>query len=246
MNTKANTVLITGGGSGIGFETAKLFSHLGNRVIIVGRNKTKLSDAASRLQDTIPIACDVTNEEEVVALMDRISNEFPELNILINNAGKAHRYLAAQEDADTFSKAQEEMATNFLAPVRLTEGLLPLLKRQPQAAIVNISSIVSFAPSVFLPTYSATKAALHSFSQTLRLALSQTKVKVFEVLPPLVDTEFARSLTGFKIPPSEVAGAIIEALEENKYEIHIGFTADLYKLYLDSPEKAIKTLNKLD
>jgi len=246
MNTQGNTVLITGGGSGIGFETAKLFSHLGNKVIIVGRNKTKLLEAASTMHDAIPIVCDVTKEEEVVVLINRISNEFPELNILINNAGKAYRYLAVEEDARTFSKAQEELATNFLAPVRLTESFLPLLKKQHQAAVVNISSIVSFAPSIILPTYSATKAALHSFSQTLRLALSQSNVKVFEVLPPLVDTEFAKSLTGNKIPPSEVATAIIKGLEKNEYEIHIGFTATLYQLYLSNPNKAIKALNKID
>lgn len=245
MNTQGNTVLITGGGSGIGFETARLFSHLGNRIIIAGRNKTKLVNAASKLPGAVPIVCDITKDDEVAALMNRVISEFPELNILINNAGKAHRYFAAEQDAGTYSKAQEELAANFLAPVRLTEGLLPVLKKQTEAAVVNISSIVSFAPSIFLPTYSATKAALHSFSQTLRLTLSSSHVKVFEVLPPLVDTEFAKSLTGDKIPPSEVARAIIDALEKNEYEIHVGFTSVLYKLFLDSPEKAIKTINRL-
>jgi len=245
MNTKGNTVLITGGGSGIGFETAKLLSHLGNRVIIIGRNKTKLEEAAAKLNNVIPIVCDVTGGQAVMDLLNRIKEDFPELNILINNAGTAYRYLATQHNADTFSKAQQELATNFLAPIRLTEGLLPVLKKHKEAAVVNISSIVSFAPSVFLPTYSATKAALHSYSQTLRLALLESNVKVFEILPPLVDTDFAKSITGDKIPPSDVAKAIVKGFEKNQYEIYVGFTADLYELYLFSPEKALKTLNKI-
>ena len=245
MNTKGNTVLITGGGSGIGLEIAKRFSESGNTVIIAGRNKKKLEDAAASIQGLIPIVCDITNDGDVSFLVQRVTNDFPELNILINNAGKAYRYFISDENADAFTKAQEEIATNFLAPVRLTGALLPLLKKQNDAAVINISSIVSFTPGVLLPTYSATKAALHSYSQSLRVSLSEISIKVFEVLPPLVDTDFVKSIQGEKIPPSVVANAVIEGLEKDQYEIHIGATAALYKLYLSSPAEALKALNKI-
>jgi uncharacterized oxidoreductase len=246
MNIKNNTVLITGGGSGIGLETAKLLSKNGNKVIIVGRNEQKLQEAAEKVPNLIPIRCDITNAEEVDNLVDRIRIDHSDLNIVMNNAGKAYAYNPATDHVRAFEKAREEMTTNFLAPVRLTELTLPLLKQKKEAAIINISSIVSFAPGMIVPTYSATKAALHSYSQTLRLSLKKsTTIKVFEVLPPLVDTEFARTLAGEKISPSVVAEEILKGLETDQYEIHIGATASLYRLFLSSPAEALNVINHI-
>lgn len=246
MNIKNNTVLITGGGSGIGLETAKLLSKNGNKVIIVGRDEQKLREAAEKMQNLIPIRCDITNAEEVVTLVDRIRIFHNDLNIVMNNAGRAYTYNPVTDNAGAFEKAREEMATNFLAPVRLLELTLPLLKQKKEAAIINISSIVSFAPGIIVPTYSATKAALHSYSQTLRLALKKsTAIKVFEVLPPLVDTEFARALTGEKLSPTVVAEEILKAMETDHYEIHIGATASLYRLFLNSPAEALNVINHI-
>ncbi len=246
MNTKNNTVLITGGGSGIGFETTRLLSKNGNKVIIVGRNEQKLHEAAAKLKNVIPVKCDITIEEEVNELVNTIKTHHNNLNIIMNNAGKAYAYSTAADYAHAFEKAQEEMTTNFLAPIRLTELILPLLKQKKEAAIINISSIVSFAPGMIVPTYSASKAALHSYSQTLRLSLKKsTQVKVFEVLPPLVDTEFAKALTGDKIPPSVVAEEILKGLKTDQYEIHIGSTASLYKLFLQSPTEALNAINHI-
>jgi uncharacterized oxidoreductase len=247
MNIKNNTVLITGGGSGIGLETAKLLSKNGNKVIIVGRNEQKLLEAAEGLQNLVPIRCDITIAGEVDKLVDRIRTHHSDLNIVMNNAGKAYVYNPATDHAGAFEKAWEEMTTNFLAPVRLIELTLPLLKQKKEAAIINISSIVSFAPGIALPTYSATKAALHSYSQSLRLSLKKTtSVKVFEVLPPLVDTEFSRILTGEKISPSVVAEEILRGLEADQYEIHVGATASLYKLFLSSPAEALNVINHIN
>jgi uncharacterized oxidoreductase len=243
MYTSNNTILITGGGSGIGFATARLFSEKGNKVIIVGRNELKLKQAASRLNNVIAIKCDITNEEEVNKLVNTIKKDYPDLNIVMNNAGKAYLYSTADQDAHAYEKAQDELTTNFLAPVRLTELLLPVLKQQKEAAVINISSIVSFAPGMMLPTYSATKAALHSWSQTLRLSLRGSSVKIFEVMPPLVDTELAEEITGEKLAPSVIAEAIVNGLEAQKYEIQPGQTASLYKLFLHSPVEALHTLN---
>lgn len=242
MRTSNNTILITGGSAGIGFEIARLLSEKGNRVIITGRNKERLEAAASTLNNATAIASDVTKPEDVELLTDKLKIEFPELNIVINNAGNAFLYdLSSSEDA--FGKAQDEMLTNYLSVIRLNEKLLPILKEQDEAAIVNVSSIVAFVPGS-LATYSASKAALHSYTQSLRLALEDTSIKVFELMPPLVDTQFSAPIGGKNgISPAAVAGSLIAALETNDYEIRVGQTEDLYRLFLSSPAKALEYLN---
>lgn len=244
MQTTNNTVLITGGGSGIGFETAKLLSSLGNIVIITGRNKAKLDAAAAQLPNTTAIVADITDAAAVDQLVERMAKDFPGLNMLFNNAGHAYAYLLSA-DADAYSKAVDEFNTNVLSTIRLTEKLWSQLVSQPAAAVVNISSIVSFVPALRIPTYSATKAALHSYSQSLRYALLSTSVKVFEVMPPLVDTDFAKELSGQKMRPAEVAATIINGIENNVYEIHVGATAALYTVFRESPEAALKRLNNI-
>lgn len=242
MRTSNNTILITGGSAGIGFEIARLLSEKGNRVIITGRNKERLEAAASTLNNVTAIASDVTKPEDVELLTEKLKIEFPELNIVINNAGNAFLYdLSSSEDA--FGKAQDEMLTNYLSVIRLNEKLLPILKEQDEAAIVNVSSIVAFVPGS-LATYSASKAALHSYTQSLRLALEDTSIKVFELMPPLVDTQFSAPIGGKNgISPAVVAGSLIAALETNDYEIRVGQTEDLYRLFLSSPAKALEYLN---
>ncbi|HEY4209770.1 MAG TPA: SDR family NAD(P)-dependent oxidoreductase [Puia sp.] len=136
--------------------------------------------------------------------------------------------------------------TNYLAPIRLTEKLLPLLKRQQEAAIVNVTSIVAFAPGRRLATYAASKAAMHAYTRTLRLTLERTagNVKVFELVPPLVNTEFSRVIGGEKgFPPRQVAEDLLTSLAENNYEIHVGNTAQLYQLSLSSPAEALQVMN---
>lgn len=245
MNTTNNTVLITGGSAGIGFELAVLFSEKGNRVIITGRDEQRLKAAASRLKNTTAIVSDVSDPTQVDALVERINREFPDLNILINNAGKAYYYKLGEE-GDVAQKAAEEMETNYIAPLRLTDKLLPLLKKQKEAAVVNVTSIVAFAPGRRLATYAASKAALHHYTRTLRLTLERTSpnVRVFELMPPLVNTEFSKVIGGENgIAPRVVADHLLQALEDNHYEIHVGNTADLYQLSLASPAEALKVMN---
>jgi uncharacterized oxidoreductase len=137
------------------------------------------------------------------------------------------------------------MHTNYLSVIRLNEKLLPLLKKQSEAAIVNVSSIVAFVPGKLTATYSASKAALHSYTQALRVALTDTTVKVFELMPPLVDTEFSTEIGGhLGIPPSQVADEFLAALEIDNYEIRVGNTELLYQLYLSSPVEALKFMNE--
>ncbi|MCP9752403.1 SDR family oxidoreductase [Ferruginibacter sp. HRS2-29] len=244
MNTINNTILITGGSAGIGFEIARLFSQKGNHVIITGRDEQRLAKAAAQLQNVTAIQSDVTDKDSVEALTTRIRKDFPALNIVINNAGKASVYNLDTEDVNAYQKAAEEFETNFLSVLRLNEALLPLLKKQPEAAIVNVSSIVAFVPGISLPTYAASKAALHSYTRSLRLTLERSTVKVFELMPPLVNTEFSTEIGGANgIPPAQVAEALWNAFEKNQYEIRAGNTEDMYRLYLSSPENALEVMN---
>ena len=244
MNTSNNTVLITGGSAGIGFAIARLLSEKGNHVIITGRNQDRLDAAAAKLSNVTAIACDVTREEDVRALTTRIELEFPQLNVLINNAGEAYVHQLNDHTGIT-AKAIREMDTNYFSILNLNEKLLPLLSRQDQAAIVNVSSIVAFVPGHTLPTYSASKAALHSYTLSLRYALSEnTGIEVYELMPPLVNTEFSKEIGGENgIDPAVVAHDLIRAFDQKQFEIHVGGTADLFNLYLSAPEKAFEMLN---
>lgn len=244
MKTINNTVLITGGSAGIGFEIAKLLSEKGNKVIITGRDETRLKNALSKLPDVVGFAYDVTKEEDVDKLIETLTNDFPTLNIVINNAGKANLSKLA-EKADIFQKAGEEMLTNYLSVLRINEKLLSLLSSQKESAIVNVSSIVAFVPNHVMATYGATKAALHSYSQSLRIALANsTSIKVFELMPPLVNTDFSQEIGGANgISPVVVAEDLINALKTDTYEIHVGRTADIFKLFHASPADALAAMN---
>lgn len=242
MKTTNKTVLITGGSAGIGLEIARIFSR-NNHVIIVGRNKERLNAAAAQLKNVTAIAADVSYESEVNNLVSRLENEFPHLDVVINNAGRAILYDLNKDKINAFDKAADEMLTNYLSVIRLNEKLLPQLKKQPEAAIVNVSSIVAIVPGT-IPTYSASKAALHSYTQSLRISLEETSVKVFELMPPLVDTEFSQMIGGSRgIKPAVVAEDLLQAMENDIYEIHTGNTANIYKLFLSSPAEALKTMN---
>jgi len=247
MNLTKNTILISGGSAGIGFEIAKLLTEKGNHVIITGRNQQRLDAAAAKLNNVTPILFDVTNEHEVDQLVNKIGIEFPGLNVLINNAGFGNSYslTGAQK---SWEKAGEEMNTNYISLVRLTEKLLPQLLKQETAAIVNVSSVVAIAPNINIPTYSASKAAVHSYTESLRLALKETQIKVFELMPPLVDTEFSAGIGGKEngISPVEVATDLINAFEKEEYEIHVGKTAIVYALARTSPAAALNAANGIE
>lgn len=244
MNTTQNKILITGGSQGIGYEMAKLFIAKGNTVIITGRNAETLRKAVESLPTVIPIQSDVTNETDVDKLVTLLTLTHPDLTMVINNAGKSYVYNLA-ENANAFQKASDEMLTNYLSIIRLNEKLLPLLTQQEEAAIVTISSIVAFAGSIVLPTYSASKAALHAYTQLLRRSLEgRTRVKVFEVMPPLVNTEFSEEIGGRNgIAPFVVANNVYHAIANNIYEVHVGLTATIYENFFSGSEAAFNLLN---
>jgi uncharacterized oxidoreductase len=154
MKTSGNTILVTGGTAGIGFEIAKAFSEKDNHVIITGRNEERLQNAAFKLKNVTPIAFDVTSADDVKRLVKTLQNDFPALNVVINNAGKAS-YYGLDDNVDAFTNAEEEILTNYLSIIRLNQELLPLLKVNGEAAIVNVSSIAAFVPNHVIPTYAA-------------------------------------------------------------------------------------------
>jgi uncharacterized oxidoreductase len=247
MKISENTILITGGGSGIGFETARLLSELGNTVILVGRSKEKLEAAAEKLHNVHFIAADVTREQDVVGLADTIYKNFPRTNVLMNNAGRAVIH-DVSNSVNGAVIAREEMETNYFAVLSLTNKLMPLLKSQSESAIINVSSVVAFAPGLSLPTYSASKAALHSYTQALRLSLQRdSNVKVFELMPPFVDTEFAKDFHSVhKISAHEVAEVLVQSLETDRYEIRVASAEQLYNTFLSQADKAVLALNGLE
>ena len=243
MNTTNNTVLIIGGSAGIGLAMAKTLSEKGNTVIITGRDENRLLQAMSSLKKAHGIVSDMSKQEDVADLVQTVTRDFPSLNMVINNAGLAYLYDLAEENVNAFDKAAAEMLTNYLSVIRLNEQLLPLLKSQNEAAIVNVSSIVAYVPGN-PATYSASKAALHAYTQSLRIALKDTAVKVFELMPPLVNTEFSAPIGGKNgISPVVVAEQLLAGLADDIFEIRVGQTEDLYRLFLKSPEEALQLMN---
>ena len=245
MDITGNTILITGAGTGIGLEAAKLFDQHGNRLIMVARNEDRLKREAARLKDAHPFACDITDADQVARLMDYVRSEHSEINMIFLNAGVTNTYRLFG-DEDMFEHASEEMATNYLSAVRLTQLFEPLLRDKPNAAMIITTSGVALVRDVQNPTYSATKAALHSLVLAMRFVLQKTgsDIKVFELMAPLVDTPFAKDVNSdAKVPPAEVADALLTNLEQDVLEMHVGITADMYQTYLESPERALRELN---
>jgi uncharacterized oxidoreductase len=181
VNTTGNTILITGGGTGIGRGLAEAFKALGNQVVIAGRRPQKLDGIAS-------FTFDVADAAQIRPFVERMAAEFPTLNVLINNAG-IMRVEKLQSQPEGLADAEAVVTTNLLGPIRLTAALLPLLQKQARSTIMNVSSGLAFVPLSLTPTYCATKAALHSYTQSLRYQLRATTTEVLELIPPYVATD---------------------------------------------------------
>ncbi|QEE27027.1 SDR family NAD(P)-dependent oxidoreductase [Terriglobus albidus] len=184
MKVTGNTILITGGGSGLGRGLAEAFHKRGNTVIIAGRRKEVLDQVGAANPGIVGVQLDVQSEASINAFAADLAAKYPALNVLINMAG-----IMKTEQVIDPKAAEETINTNLLAPIRLTAALLPTLQKQPSATIMNVSSGLAFTPLALTPTYSATKAAIHSWSQSLRYQLKGTSVEVLELAPPYVQTE---------------------------------------------------------
>ena len=185
MKMTGNTILMTGGGSGIGLALAEEFSKLGNKVIVAARSARKLELAAEK--GFQQLAVNMSARESIESLARTVVSRFPALNVVIHNAGiMKNENLRTTNTADI---AVETIATNLTGPILLTTALLPHLLRQADATIMTVSSGLAFVPLAMTPAYSATKAAIHSYTQSLRYQLKGTAIRVIELVPPYVQTE---------------------------------------------------------
>lgn len=230
MKTTGNTVFISGGSAGIGLAIAKKLSAAGNKIIINGRNEERLQNALKQLDNAVAIQGDLSIEADRIRIAKELKENYPEVNVIINNAGAAFSYLL-NETLNAHEKAAIEMNTNYFSVIHFTELLLPHLIQKTEAAVVNISSIAVFGSHKLVPTYGATKAALHSYTVALRDTYEVEKnLQIYEIYPPLVNTEFSAEIGGANgIPPEEVADELFLALEKNQFDVPVGDSKQFIK-----------------
>lgn len=229
MRISGNTVLITGGATGIGYAMAEAFLAAGNKVVICGRREERLRKAQAAHPELQIKTCDVADACDRKALAEWAVTNFPDLNILVNNAG-IQRDIDFTKGIDQFLAGPSEIAINLEAPIVLSGLFIPHLSGRDNAAIINVSSGLGFVPAARMPVYSATKAGLHAFSMALRHQLSKIGIKVFEAVPPAVDTELnqeGRAQRGnFKVElkPEEYVAAVMKGIESDRYEMGYGMS----------------------
>lgn len=226
MQLANRTVLITGGTSGIGLELARQLLARGNVVIVTGRDQQRLDAAKRELPAVHTVRSDVSDPAAIVALHDTVLAQFPSLDTLINNAG-VMRNLDLTSDRD-LADVTREIEINLCGPVRMVQQFLPHLRSRHSALIVNVSSGLAFVPLPIAPIYSATKAALHAYTQSLRVQLAGTGVTVVELAPPAVETqllrgEFAEEMKAQKaMDVKDLARHTIAGIEKGRVEIRPG------------------------
>lgn len=245
MDLKGKTILITGGASGIGLEAARQFLALEAKVIITGRNQSKLDTAKELYPNLMAIKSDVANEEDAELLFNHIK-AIGGIDILYNNAGvgvkPANLGIADHAHIDG---AAYEMEVNYLGVIRLNNLFINMLKARKDSAIINTTSILSYVPSSLEATYSASKAALSFYTKSLRehLRILNCNVKVFELLPPLVATEMTVDRLDKKISTEQLVKGLINGIEKDQYTIRVGDTKIIYKLNRFFPKLAFQLIN---
>lgn len=236
MRPTQNTVLITGGTSGIGLELARRFHREGNAVIVTGRNPSALGRVRSELPGLIAEQADMADP----AALSRLVERYPEVNILVNNAAVQHNYNLA-DPGRSVELIDEELAINLLGPLRLIKLMLPRLLSKEAAAIINVSSGLAIVPKQSAPVYCASKAALRSFTRSLRWQLEGGPVKVFEIVPALIETPMTagrgKGRMG-KITPAALVDEFWAGFVRDRYELRIGKTKLLYHLQRLAPALA--------
>jgi uncharacterized oxidoreductase len=248
VNISGNTVLITGGATGIGFSLAEEFIKADNEVIICGRRKEKLEEAKSKLPKVHTKVCDVSDPKERESLFSWIISDFASINVLINNAG-IQRMIDLRGGIGSLTGGESEIDINFTSAVYLSAHFIPVFIQRKEAAIINVTSGLAFVPIAVMPVYCATKAALHSFSISLRHQLKGTPIKVFEIIPPTVDTELdrgtraRRNITYRGIPPSEVATSTMKALERDEFEHAVDQAKDIIEASRSNFEGQFSRMN---
>ncbi len=244
MKLTANTILITGGSSGLGLEMSRRFLEAGNKVIICSRDAAKLENARHRYPALVTFTCDISRTEDCLQLAAYLKTSHPDLNVLINNAAVVNRG-AFTGEATSLIKAETEIQTNFLAPVRLSQLLYPLLATRRSSAIINITTGLIYAPKTAYPFYNATKAALHAFTQTIRMQTGIKQPDIIEVMFPVVDTPWHAGQTpSMAITPDRAVAEMMIGLAKGKKEIRVGKVKLLYLIWRLSPALATRIMNR--
>jgi uncharacterized oxidoreductase len=249
MELSGNTILITGGSSGIGYEFAAQLLKRGNTIIVTGRDQAKLDEAQRNLTGIHIFQNDVSDPNAISWLFNVVVEKFPGLNILINNAG-IMRKINLLDYGNGLEDINREIETNLVGAVRMVKQFLPHLKSQEFAAIVNVSSGLAFVPLPIAPVYCAAKAGVHSFTQSLRVQLKDTRIKVFELAPPLTRTSLFRNMDADAVKGvrmmevSKMVRQAIRGLERDHLEIHPGLSKVLKLMSRVAPQFALNRLSK--
>ncbi len=244
MKLSGNTLLITGGATGIGLGLARALAPE-NRVLICARRADRLAQARAQIPALETFSCDAASLQGRRDLVEGALRTAPDLNVLINNAGVQHR-IDLLEGAEDRGGRYEEIAINLEAPIHLSELFIPHFRRLDSAAIVNVTSGLAFVPYAAVPIYCATKAAMHSFSLSLRHQLRNTSVRVYEVAPPLVQSELhdhqgGPVLSTSGMPTDEFVSACLHGLQEDVYTNLVGPVARFH----EKPDDSFRVLNPL-
>jgi len=245
MELSDHKILITGGSSGIGLGLARAFIDGGNAVAICGRSENRLADAKEALGNVHTLRCDLAEPADVAALPRQAVEALGGLTILVNNAGVQKNYVFGEAmPADVARDAAWEIEVNLTSLISLTGACLPILESSESAAIVNVSSALAITPKKSAPVYCATKAGVHSFTQALRYQLEDTQphIKVFELMPPLVDTPMTAGRHRGDLTPADVAGETLKAMTRDRLEIQVGKTKLLSVAMRIAPPVARKIL----
>ena len=240
MKLANNKILITGGGSGIGLGLTERFIQENNTVIICGRREVVLKELSEQFPTIITKVCDLSVEEERVELFNWISVNYPDLNVLINNAG-IQQWMTVS-DSDFYTKAKQEITTNIEAPIHLTSlfSNLPSL-----TTIMNVTSGLSFVPLTKVPVYSATKAFFHSFTLSARHLLKAKNIEVIEIIPPALNTDLGgKGLHDAAPPVQDFINAIFEQLKEGKTELTFGFSEAMVKASVEDLQNTFNRMNQ--
>ena len=248
MDISGNTVLITGGATGIGYAFAEYFIKTGNEVFICGRREDRLLEAKKKHPEFQIKVCDVAKEEDRNSLAEWATSNFDKLNILVNNAG-LQRDIDFTKGVSDFMSGENEIRINLEATIVLSGLFIPHLIGKKEASIINVSSGLGFIPVARMPLYSASKAGVHAFSMAIRQQLLKSGIKVFEVVPPAVESELnpeGRAKRGnFKIDlkPGEFVDAVMKGIKNNIFEIGYGMTAGLIKASREDLDKSFHQMN---
>lgn len=249
MKISGNTILITGGASGIGLELTKQFLKHQNKVIITGRDQKKLDSVKKQFPEVHVIQSDVSKTKDIENLFDVIKRDYPAVNVLINNAG-IMRTINLHSEEGTIEDCTREIDTNLNGPIRMVRKFLAHLKAKPSAAIVNVTSGLAFVPLPTSPVYCATKAALHSYTQSLRVQLRGTNVKVFELAPPATQTELLgefdpqdmKDISIMKV--EDMVAAAVKGFQGDNFEIRPGQSNALKMMSRIAPDFILKQMSK--